>query len=135
MTHGTSEADQQLESTLYDPSPEGAEEVASGEDEEELHLKIPEHLAKQLLDVALHLGLTPSVVASRAIDMVCDEVGLVEDQELSSGTLIQKYQTRLDLLHTLDFGVETEDDDDEMEEPFGWEAVDEIIETGEQARG
>lgn len=134
MSNATSDSTPQLESTLYDPPSEKAEEVEAAEEEERLRLEIPEKLARRLLDVALHLGLSPSIVASRAIDLVCDEVGLVEEQELSSGTLIQKYQTRLDLLHTFDLGVETQPEEENQEDSFGWDAVDEIIESGEEAR-
>jgi hypothetical protein len=132
MSPSASEPDPN-EPTLYDPSEEKTEEIEEEADEEELILDIPQELARQLLEVALHLGLSPSVVASRAIDMICEEVGLVEDDDLSSGTLIQKYQTRLDLLHTLNFDVESETEDDE-ETSEGWDAVDRIIETGEQSR-
>ena len=132
MSTSASESDPN-EPTLYDPSEEKTEEIEEEADEEELILDIPQELARQLLEVALHLGLSPSVVASRAIDMICEEVGLVEDDDLSSGTLIQKYQTRLDLLHTLNFDVESETEDDE-ETSEGWDAVDRIIETGEQSR-
>jgi len=119
--------------TLYDPSEEKTEAIEDEAAEEELQLTLPEGLAHQLMEVSLHLGLSPSMVASRAIDMICEEIGLIEEDDLSSDTLIQKYQTRLDLLHTLDFDVESENADDE-DEVEGWEAVDRIIETGEQAR-
>jgi hypothetical protein len=132
MSTSVSEPDPE-EPTLYDPSEERTEEIQEDDDEEQLHLDIPQDLARQLLEVSLHLGLSPSVVAARAIDMICEEVGLVENEDLSSDTLIQKYQTRLDLLHTLDFDVEAQTEDDE-ETSEGWDAVDRIIETGEQAR-
>ncbi len=125
------------EPTLYDPSDERTESIdnTSSEEEleEELELELPEELAQRLLEVAVHLGLNPSVVASRAIDMICEEVGLIEEEDLTSNTLIKKYQTRLDLLHTLDLDVE-EEESDEGEERDEWAAVDEIIETGEQSR-
>jgi hypothetical protein len=85
--------------------------------------------------VATHLGLSPSIIASRAVGMVCDEVGLVQDGDLSSATLIQKYQTRLDLLHSLDYSLDPEEDASEEAEEGGpdagaydWEDVDGIIE-------
>lgn len=134
MSKAASESDPQSESTLYNPPTKEAVHVASHDEEERLHLELPEDLARRLLDVAQHLGLSPSMVASRAVDLVCDEVGLVEEQELSSGTLIQKYQTRLDLLHTFDLGVETQHTEASEKDSFGWDAVDEIIESGEEAR-
>jgi len=104
--------------------------VSGGAEEEELRLDIPRELATRLMEVALHLGLTPSLVASRAIELVCEEVGLVQDNDISSDALIEKYQTRLDLLHRLDYDPEDEEPDDE----FDWGQVDEIIQTGEETR-
>jgi len=105
------------------------------EGEVELELELPPELAEQLSDVATHLGLSPAIIASRAIDMVCDEVGLVKDRELSSTTLIEKYQTRLDLLHSLDYSLDAnvESPDDGSEDPgpdpdaYDWADVDSII--------
>lgn len=132
---GDPPSNRQAGTTLYDPPPGEQKEVSEGTEEEELRLEIPQELATRLMEVALHLGLTPSLVASRAIELVCDEVGLVQEEDLSSNTLIEKYQTRLDLLHSLDYDVEQEDQDDRPEESFSWDQVDEIIETGEEARG
>lgn len=120
--------------SLYDPPVGEGEEIdLTSDDEEELHLELPRDLAGQLMKVASHLGLSPSMVASRAIDMVCDEIGIVEEQELTTGTLIQKYQTRIDLLHTLDFDP-GEDPNGDGEGAPGWDAVDEIIAAGEEAK-
>lgn len=132
---GDSSSDRQSGTTLYDPPPGEQKEVFEETVEEELRLEIPQALATRLMEVALHLGLTPSLVAARAIELVCDEVGLVQEEDLSSNTLIEKYQTRLDLLHSLDYDVEQEDEDDRSDESFSWDQVDEIIETGEEARG
>lgn len=101
----------------------------------ELELDLPRELAEQLSDVATHLGLSPSIVASRAIDMVCDEVGLVKDRELSSTTLIEKYQTRLDLLHSLDYRLDSPDESSGGQtqeagadaDTYDWDDVDSII--------
>lgn len=135
--------------TLYEPPDEAGEALDDRDNEEELQLEIPRELAEQLNEVAQHLGLSPAVVASRAIDFVCDEIGLVEQEDLTSGTLIQKYQTRLDLVHTLNFdveqAVEREAQTDrrheggqriptDSDEEVGWEAVDQIIKAGEEAR-
>jgi len=125
------------ENTLYDP-PEGEPEPAPDEEGEvELELEVPPELAERLAEVATHLGLSPAIVASRAIGMVCDEVGLVQGGDLTSTTLIQKYQTRLDLLHSLDYSLDPNVDsaDEEADQPghsgFGdehdWDDVDGII--------
>ncbi len=132
---GDSSSDRQAGTTLYDPPAGEQKEVSAGGEEEELQLEISQGLATRLMEVALHLGLTPSLVASRAIELVCDEVGLVQEEDLSSNTLIEKYQTRLDLLHSLDYDVEQADQEASSEESFHWDQVDEIIETGEEARG
>jgi len=116
-------------SSLYDPPVEEGEvlDPDATEDHEILQLDIPTSLARRLLEVAHHLSLTPSTVASRAIDLVCDEIGTVDDEPLSSDTLIQQYQARLDILHTLE---ETATHDD-GEEPT-WDDVDDIIEAAER---
>ena len=114
------------EPSLYNPPPDEGENLdVEAADHEVIHLEIPKDLARQLLEVATHLGLTPSTVASRAIDLVCDEVGTVDDATLSADTLLQQYQAQLDLLHVL------EEAGFEEEEP-GWEAVDEIIQAAEE---
>lgn len=144
-----STTDSEDDATLYDPPEEAGEVLEDREDEEELHLELPPELAQRLMEVAQHVGISPSMVAARAIDIVCDEIGLVEQQDLTTGTLIQKYQTRLDLIHTLDFDVQqaVEDEQRDMEldheavqwtpsdsdEEAGWDAVDRIIEAGEEA--
>lgn len=115
------------EPSLYDPPSDGGEQLnpEAAESHEVLHLEIPRALAQQLLEVATHLGLTPSIVASRAIDLVCDEIGTVDDDPLSTDTLLQQYQARLDLLHVLEqAGAEDEG------EP-SWDAVEEIIQAAE----
>jgi len=132
--------------TLYDP-PEGAgDAVPADEAEVELDLELPRELAEQLSDVASHLRLSPSIVASRAVEMICEEIGLIQDEDISSTTLIQKYQTRLDLLHALDYDVDPAgesdaaeqeadeadsdpqgDPDNRDEDTYDWRDVDDII--------
>jgi hypothetical protein len=121
------------DNTLYDPPERSTESVPEKEGEVELELELSPELAEQLSDVATHLGLSPSIIAARAIDMVCEEVGLVKDRELSSTTLIQKYQTRLDLLHSLDYSLEVDPSEEEAQaggsdsEAYDWDDVDNII--------
>ena len=125
----SSEPDSDIEEpSLYNPpSDEGTDlDLEATEDHEVLHLEIPKALARQLLEVATHLGLTPSTVAARAIGLVCDEVGTVDDDSLSTDTLIQQYQARLDLLHVLEEGGA------QAEEEPSWDAVNEIIEAAER---
>ena len=120
------------ETTLYDPPSQDGEAFSGDAERRDLRLKIPQDLANRLLEVSLHLGLSPSTVASRAIGLVCDEIGLVDREDFSSDTLIQKYQTRLDLLHTLEYDLQrsTTDTEDDTER-FDWDDVDAIIEEGE----
>jgi hypothetical protein len=132
--------------TLYDPPEGGEDPVPRAAPDAELDLELPRALADQLSDVASHLGLSPSIVASRAVEMICEEIGLIQDEDFSSTTLIQKYQTRLDLLHALDYEVnptgETEErrdgpdevgsdregeSGDEDEDAYDWRDVDDII--------
>lgn len=119
--------DRDADASLYDPPADEGEEVdiEATADHEVLHLDIPKDLARQLLDVATHLGLSPSMVASRAIDLVCDEIATVDESALSSDTLIQQYQARLDILHTLEETLHDEGGEEEEDDP--WAAVDEII--------
>lgn len=134
MSPNPSESD--ADPTLYDPPAEHAETSRPEEDGNPLALEIPKELANQLLEVAQHLGLNPEIVASRAVGLICDEVGLVDNEGLTSGALIQKYQSRLDLLHNIEYDIQEEVARAEEEfgersnEEFGWDAVDQIIEEG-----
>ncbi|PSQ97204.1 MAG: hypothetical protein BRD55_02660 [Bacteroidetes bacterium SW_9_63_38] len=123
----SSEAD----ATLYDPPDEHAAEFDAEQEQEELDLEISTELANQLLEVARHLGLHPSIVASRAIGFICDEVELVEEDALNSGDLIQKYQSRLDMLHSA--GVKQDTETDDPTDSFSWEDVEELIQEAERA--
>lgn len=124
--------------TLYDPPSGDEDPVPEHGSEVELDLDLPRNLAEQLSEVASHLGLSPAIVASRAVQMICNEIGLTQDEDLSSTTLIQKYQTRLDLLHALDYDLDPESnaDDGEVEttpseatvdDDYDWQDVDNII--------
>lgn len=124
--------------TLYDPPSADADHIPEEDPEVELDLELPRDLAEQLAEIASHLGLPPSVVASRAVQMICGEIGLAQDDDLSSTTLIQKYQTRLDLLHASgsDPDPESEADDGasgtaasgaDTDEDYDWQDVDDII--------
>lgn len=117
------------DATLYDPPSGKMQAFTPDGPEEELEFDIPRELADRLRKVALHLGLPPSLVASRAIGMICNEIGLVDEEELDSGGMIQKYQARLDILRVMKEHTEAESESDE----FTWEAVDEIIQQAEQA--
>ncbi len=130
MSSSSPQSEREAEFSLYDPPPAGEEDLDNEENDSEiLHLDISRELAQRLLEVATHLGLTPSIVASRAIDLVCDEIGTVEGEALSTGTFIQQYQAQLDLLHALEEAASGE----EEEEP-SWEAVDEIIQAAERKK-
>lgn len=128
-----STTDSEVDATLYDPPAQNAEEFDVEESQEELHLEISMELANQLLEVAQHLGLHPSIVASRAIGFICDEVELVDEDDLSSGALIQKYQSRLDMLHSASLDVAPDGDADESTQSFTWSDVDALIQEAERA--
>lgn len=126
MGADASDTDPDATASLYDPPESGEDlELEPTTDHEVLHLDIPQDLARRLLEVATHLGLTPSMVASRAIELVCDEVGTVDDDALSTDTLLQQYQARLDLLHVLEEAGAAKG-----EQP-SWDAVDDIIQAAE----
>ncbi len=88
--------------TLYDPDSEPLEEPESEDDQVALRLSLPPQRAERLRAVAHQLGLTPSLVAKRAIQLVCDEVVTTEADLPRSPLLIDQYQARLDLLHAVD---------------------------------
>lgn len=131
----SSVSDHRNDSSLYDPPINEGEraDLEAAADEEVLHLNIPENFARELAEVATHLGLSPSIVASRAIDLVCDEIDTVDESALSTGTLIQQYQARLDLLHNLEdeSGPSEEGEPEPENEDDPWAKVDEIIEKAE----
>ena len=91
--------------TLYDP-PEAptAPDAESSEEEDTvaLRLPLPKSRAKRLRAVAQQLGLTPSLAAKRAIELVCDEVVTTPGDTRSTHLLIDQYQARLDLLHSVE---------------------------------
>jgi hypothetical protein len=166
--------------TLYNPSSEEAEALdPSSVDRTVLDIKIDRGLAERLLEVSKHLGLNPTIVASRAIDLVCEEIGTLkegwrqDEEEFGTVTLIQRYQARVELLQALKeeseetpgteispkhqtlspADAESHEEDGEEEgkleqkgsdeskevdhgipEAKNWDAVEAIIETGEQAK-
>ena len=92
------------EDTLYDP-PDGLSAPSDEEPEEDtvaLRLPLSKERAKQLRSVAQQLGLPPSVAAKRAIELVCGEVVTIQNNAQSSRVLIDQYQARLDLLHSIE---------------------------------
>jgi len=127
-----STTDAEADATLYDPPSENAEAFDPDESREELDLEISTELASQLLEVAQHLGLHPSIVASRAIGFICDEVELV-DEDVDSGALIQKYQSRLDMLHSADYDV-TQEGDASDTGAFTWDDVEALIQEAERSQ-
>jgi hypothetical protein len=90
--------------TLYDP-PEHAlapdADESSGADTVPLRLSLPSARADRLRAVAQQLGLPPSVAAERAIELVCEEVVTIQDDTRPTHLLIEQYQARLDLLHSV----------------------------------
>jgi hypothetical protein len=98
-----SSAPSESSGTLYDP-PEDASKADAEQSEENdvaLRLSLPPDRAERLRAVAQQLGLTPSLVAKRAIELVCDEVVTIQDDNRPTSVLIQQYQARLDLLHSI----------------------------------
>ncbi len=88
--------------TLYDPPRDSTEDVSEERNSVPLRLSLPRDRADRLRAVAQQLGLTPSQIAKRAIELVCDEVVTVQDDTRSTNVLIDQYQARLDLLHSVE---------------------------------
>lgn len=102
MSNASDDTESISTGTLYDP-PEGQTTTATeDEDRITLRLSLPQERAERLRAVAQQLGLTPSMVAQRAIDLVCEEVVTIQDDTRTTDTLIEEYQARLDLLHTVE---------------------------------
>lgn len=87
--------------TLYDPPSSESTSSASDDDTVPLHLSLPEERVERLQAVAEQLGLTPSTLAKRAIEMICDEVVTIQNDERSPSVLVDQYQARIDLLHSV----------------------------------
>ena len=96
--------------TLYDVPLEDLEDVpvealkdASNEESQvALRLSLPPARADRLRAVAQQLGLTPSLVVERAIELVCDEVVTIQDDTRPMNVMLDQYQARIDLLHSVD---------------------------------
>lgn len=88
--------------TLYDPPEDTLEPESTETDTVALHLSLPPGRAEKLRAVAQQLGMTPSMAAKRAIELVCDEVVTIQDDTRSTHLLIEQYQARLDLLHSVE---------------------------------
>jgi hypothetical protein len=90
--------------TLYDPpdDPTALAPDASEDDTVALRLSLPAERAQRLRTVAQQLGLPPSVAAKRAIELVCGEVVTIQDDTRPTRLLIDQYQARLDLLHSVE---------------------------------
>ena len=88
--------------TLFNPptTPDAAstaEESTVG-----LRLSLTEEEADRLRSVAQQLGLTPSILAQRAIKMVCEEVVTIQEDSRSPNLMVDQYQARIDLLHAVE---------------------------------
>ncbi len=90
--------------TLFDPPSNSSEngEQTNSEDTVTLQIEVSPDLAEELRELASHLALHPSTVAARAIELTCEEVHTLGRDEPNTETMLQKYQARLDLMHTLE---------------------------------
>jgi hypothetical protein len=97
--------------TLYNPPPSGNGDDSGADCPEadgDVSLSVPlsGDVYERLLDVADQLGMSPDLVAARAVEMICaelPEVDAVDDASdcLSTQELIDRYQSHLDLLRTI----------------------------------
>jgi hypothetical protein len=87
--------------SLYDPPADASAPPASDDDTVALRLSLPDERADRLQAVAQQLGLTPSTVAKRAIEMICDEVVTIQDDQRPPETMVEQYKARIDLLHSV----------------------------------
>jgi hypothetical protein len=91
--------------TLYDPPDEAEAAPVSTDDSVGLRLRLSPDDADRLQAVAQQLGLAPSTVAQRAIEMVCNEVVTIQEDSRSPELLVEQYQARIDLLHAIENGA------------------------------
>lgn len=87
--------------TLFDSPPEDGDLEPSEEKTVGLRLSLPDDRAQRLKAVAKQLGLTPSMVAERAVEMVCEEVITTQGDQYPPHLHVEQYQARLDLLHAV----------------------------------
>ena len=87
--------------TLFDSPPDTENLDLPEEETVGLRLSLPEDRAQRLKAVAKQLGLTPSMVAERAIEMICEEVITTQNDQSPPHLHIEQYQARLDLLHAV----------------------------------
>ncbi|SRR6056297_5110 len=94
--------------TLYNP-PETRDDSSLVDGDANAHVSVsislPADVYERLQAVAKQLGLPPTLVAARAVEMICDEIPNIEDAETESEQvtteeLIDRYQSRLDILQT-----------------------------------
>lgn len=94
-------------------SPSWADESEASDDETvRLELSLPDDRAQTLQAVAQQLGLTPSTVAERAIEMVCEEVITTHTDHYPPHLHVTQYQARLDLLHAVKAAEGNDADED-----------------------
>jgi hypothetical protein len=88
--------------TLYNPPDDTEAASVSDDDSVGLRLRLSEDNVDRLQAVAQQLGLSPSTIARRAIQMVCNEVVTIQEDSRSPELLVDQYQARIDLLHAID---------------------------------
>lgn len=82
-----------------------------------LRVSLPPERADRLRAVAQQIGLSPSMVAKRAIDMVCEEVVTIQDDTRSPSVLVEQYKARIDLLHSIEEATNSDGSLDEDTSP------------------
>jgi hypothetical protein len=110
--------------SLYDPPADASAPPASDDDTVALRLSLPDDRADRLQAVAQQLGLTPSTVAKRAIEMICEEVVTIQDDQRPPQTMVEQYKARIDLLHSVAPPKGDADDEADQAESSGDAASD-----------
>ena len=88
--------------TLYDPPDDSSMADPTDDESVTFQVTLSKDQAERLHSVAHQLGLPPSLVATRAIELVCNEVVTIEDVTESPMSVLEQYQTQLDLLHAVE---------------------------------
>lgn len=102
-------------------------------------MDLPTPLVTELREVARHIGMSPKIFITRALEVICSEISTDEPPDRSISLLLTQYQSRLDILRMLssdeeasdlsdDAGDGPEEDAPDLSDDAGGEPEDEVHE-------
>jgi hypothetical protein len=78
---------------------DAVEETGSDDAEETVPIRIPRALADRVRRAAHRLGLPPGIFSARALDLICNDIGVDRSAQDRPHSTLAHYQAQLDLLH------------------------------------